>query len=976
MKTGVKKLIALATALICIPLSALAVDGIVKDSFGDPLPGVYVRNLETAQGVISDIDGLWSIDAQAGQKLEFSFMGMKTRVISASDGTMTVTMEDDAIGLEGVVAIGYGSMKREEITTAIASVKSDDFIKGGVTSVMQLLQGKVAGLGMSTTSGDPDASPSISLRGISTLAASSSLLVVIDGVAGGFLNSVAPEDIESIDVLKDGSAAAIYGTRGTNGVIIINTKRPKDGHASVDYSGYVKFDRMIADNDRLSASEWRAMMENEDIPQTARMTMQDYGSDSDWVKAITRNPVSHNHYVSVRGGKSNTSYVASFTYSNREGIYKNSNDESLAVKFAASHSMFDNRLRMDLNFNDKIVKHGYVPNELYNNASLWNPTFPMYDENGEYYMTNSQTPICAANEWQGLIKYNQLSMSGKIAFEPIKGLVLSVTGSYQSDYSEDEWWGSHKTYAAVYGGEDGYAKLSGGHGDDRTLDLQATYSKSIGDHNVSGSVGYNYNRYTYQSWRMNAYDFPVDGFGVWNIGTANSTLEGLSEISSNKWERKLIGFYGRANYSYANRYLFMASIRYEGSDKFGANNRWGWFPAVSVGWRITNEDFMDNVTWIDELKLRVGFGITGTEPGNAYEYISLYNFNTSYMSLVDGKWINGIVPSNNPNPDLKWEEKQETNIGVDYAFLGSRIYGSVDAYFRFTKDLLYYYSVPTPPYLTGTMLANVGSISNKGVEISLNADIIRRKDMTLTVGGNMSFNQNTLESLSNDQYQLDYIKLGNLEHVQTYSHRAEPGQPIGNFYGWKQLGLKAQGTAWRIEGAENSTAGEGQKQIIGNGMPKFYAAFNISFRYKGFDAAVSFHGAFKYQILNQYRMMYETLAWLQTYNVPRAAYEKIGGFYNSAPSTYCDYYIENGDYMKMDNLTVGYTFPTAKVSFIDKARIYVTGKNLLTITKYKGMDPEAVAITGLTPGIDNITKYPTLMSVTCGVEISFQSKRK
>ena len=269
------------------------------------------------------------------------------------------------------------------------------------------------------------------------------------------------------------------------------------------------------------------------------------------------------------------------------------------------------------------------------------------------------------------------------------------------------------------------------------------------------------------------------------------------------------------------------------------------------------------------------------------------------------------------------------------------------------------------------MLANVGSIENTGVELALNFAIVRRRDIDFTVGGNMSYNANTLKKLSNDRYHLEYLNLGYLDHVQTYSHRLEEGWAIGNFYGWRTVGLKSNGTAWRIKGAENSTAGEEQKTVLGNGMPKMFAAFHANFRYKRFDLSVSFHGAFKYQILNQYRMKYETLAWLSSYNIPSSAYEKVGDYYNYAPSTYCDRYIENGDYLKLDNLVLGYTFNVDKVSFIRSIRLYVAGKNLATITKYKGIDPEAVSITGLTPGVDNYVKYPTLRSYTVGLNIVF-----
>ena len=958
-------------ALLC-SLSAFAqitVKGVVKDSSGIPLPGVGVVEKGSRRGVISGDDGAYSITLKSQDSvLEFSCLGMKTHTENISGrNVIDVTMEDDAIGLEEVVAIGYGSIKREEITTAVSRVKSDDFIKGGVTSPLSLLQGKVAGLGMSVTSGDPGASPSISFRGISTLAASTSPLIVIDGIAGGNLNSISPEDIESIDVLKDGSAAAIYGTRGTNGVIIINTRQAASGKFELEYDGYVKFDMLEGDHDRLSAAEWREKMTHSDIYPG----MQDWGGTTDWVRSITRNPFSHNHYLSARGSLGRSSYVASVDYSSKQGIYKTSFDNSLAVKLGIRHSMIDGRLKMEIDLHDKVVSHGYCPDELYNDASLRNPTYPLYDENGAYFQTNSQSPLCALNEWKGVDKYNWLSLRGRLSFEPVKNLILSATGSYQNYYDNDEWSGTHKTYSAIYGGEKGSATISSSHIDDYTLDLQAEWSASFADHNLMLTAGYSYNKHIYQTSSMKAYNFPVDGFGVWNIGTAESTLDGLSKLKSSKSEHMLAGFFARVNYNWHNRYLLMLSLRCEGSSRFGANNRWGVFPAVSAGWRITNEEFMKGVRWINELKLRAGYGVTGTEPSNSYSYIALYNFNTSYMSYVDGKWVNGIIPSNNPNPDLKWEEKHEANVGLDFALLSSRLRGSIDGYYRYTKDLLYDYTVPTPPNISGSILANVGSIMNAGVELELEGDAVRSKGFTLTLGGNFSYNTNKLLKLSNDLYTLEYLKLGNLTHVQTYSHRLEEGWPIGNFYAWKQLGLKGNGTSWRIKGAENSTAGEDQKTVVGNGIPKMFAGFHITASYWGFDLTVSFHGAFKYQILNQYRMMYETLAWLQTYNVPRKAYEKIGDYYNYAPSTYCDYYIENGDYVKLDNITLGYTLKPARIKWLQSIRWYFTGKNLLTFTRYSGMDPEAVRITGLTPGVDALQKYPTIRSLTAGMNIIF-----
>jgi TonB-linked SusC/RagA family outer membrane protein len=941
------------------------ITGLVTDEKGDPIIGASVKLLNSDIGTVTDIDGKFEINVPANGKLIISYIGYNSLVQPLEGETkFKLSLSQSTVQLSEVVAIGYGTVKREEITNSVVHLKSNDLIQGNVVDPLQLLQGKVAGMGISRTSGDPTGGVSVMLRGISTLASSSSPLVVIDGIVGGSLNAISPEDIETIDILKDGSAAAIYGTRGTNGVIIITTKRPKAGIASIEYHSYLTVDEMIGKNLYPNANEFRQL-------KSSYSSLNDFGSSTDWVKEVTRTPLSQNHYISLRGGSQSTNYTASVTYNDKEGIFKNSSDQSITSKFAVDHSMLDGRIKINLNLNDKEANQGFIPSDLYSAAVQRNPTLPVYNEDGSYYENaNGPNPVGLLNECIAKNKYNQLMMNAKITIEPIKNFKLSATGSMMDDYNNYEYYTTHKAYVATFGSQNGEAALSGGHGDDETLELQADYFKTINKHSIQAIVGYSYNDYIYQQWAMNAYDFPIDGFGAWNIGAANSTLEGLSGMSSSKYETKLIGFYGRINYNYEGKYLLMASLRREGSDKFGANYRWGMFPAVSAAWRIANETFMKNVKWINDLKLRVGYGITGTAPSSPYQYLALYNFNSSYMAYSNGKWTNGIVPSNSPNPNLKWEQKNELNIGVDFSFLDKKIYGSFDAYSRITKDLLYNYTVPTPPNISSNMLANVGSISNNGIELTLGVDIINNKDFKWSVNGNASYNKNKLISMSNSIYSMSYLDLGYTgQPMQTYTHRLEDGWAIGDFYGWKVKGLTNGGTKWIIVGAENTDAGEDQKTIIGNGIPKVFSALQTSFRYKRFDLMLSFRGAFFFDILNATRMEYETLAMISSYNVLKSAYQKVDGYNILAPAIYSDRYIEKGDYVKLDNASIGYSLDVSKIKFIKDARIYLSGMNLLTFTKYSGTDPE-VEITGLTPGIDNINKYPTIRSFLVGLNIN------
>lgn len=967
-------ILSLAFIADAVAQNTVQISGKVSDTDGMPLAGAAVFIKDTAVGTSTDENGTYQLSVPDNSVLVCSMIGMQTAEKRCSgSGIIDFVLEIETEYLEEVVAIGYGSVKKEEITSSITRVGSEDFIQGSVSNPLQLLQGKVAGLGISRTSGNPTGDISISLRGISTLAASSDPLIVIDGVAGCSLNSVSPEDIESINVLKDGSAAAIYGTRGTNGVIIINTKKPESGRVSIDYKGYVTIDKMIDETGNYpDASELRRYRAELSSTDERFELINDFGADTDWVKEVTRTPVSQTHYLSIQGGSSRTNYIASLTYNDRNGVFPGSFDEYVSAKINLNHSMFNDRLRIILNMSDKFDTQGFVPNDLYMQALSRNPTIPVYNEDGSWYEnSNGANPVGLLKEASDINKYNQLMMSGKIEVEPVKNLILSATVNYLGDFNSREYSTTHKHYSAVMGSTKGQARLTDGHGVDKTLELQADYSKQLGRHSLSATVGYSYNKYEHQNSEMYGYDFPIDGFGAWNIGSANSTLDGTSKLTSYKYQVKLIGFYGRINYNYDNRYLLMVSLRREGSDKFGRNNRWGMFPAVSAGWRIKQEKFMQDVKWLSDLKLRAGYGVTGTAPSAAYQYISLYNFNSSYMGYDNGEWINAIIPTNNPNDDLKWERKQELNIGLDFGFFDGRLSGSVDYYERFTDDLLYTYNVPTPPNITNTILANVGSIRNSGVEVALSGIAIAKKDLTFSISGNFSYNTNELVSLSNSRYTMDYLALGSTgAPMQTYTHRLEAGWAVGNFYGWKINGLK-NSTAWNVIGAENADPSEDHKTVIGNGIPKMFSALQFNLQWKGLDATVSFRGAFGFDILNAYRMKYETLAWLSSYNVPKAAYRKIGDYYNFASAIYSDYYIEKGDYVKLDNVTLGYTFDLTKVNnVIRNIRIFFSGMNLLTMTGYSGIDPE-VSVTGLTPGVDPVEKYPNLRTYVMGLSFKF-----
>jgi TonB-dependent starch-binding outer membrane protein SusC len=483
-----------------------------------------------------------------------------------------------------------------------------------------------------------------------------------------------------------------------------------------------------------------------------------------------------------------------------------------------------------------------------------------------------------------------------------------------------------------------------------------------------------------ESFGANNSKFPTDLFGWDQLQRGSALGEGTAGISSDKSSSKLIGFFSRLNYDWKGKYLLMGSVRYEGNSKFGADHKWGLFPAVSAGWRLSEESFMRGLPFINDLRLRAGYGVTGIAPSDAYQSLTSYSYQTQRF-LVNGQWVQQLAPTRNANPDLRWEQKEELNVGVNFAALNSRLTGALDVYRRDTKNMLYNYSVPVPPYLTGSLLANVGTMRNNGIEAELSYDVIRRPGFLWTTSANWSTNSNKLVTLSDETFQpqSDCTTLGGTgEPIQQSTHRMCVGQPIGNFYGYKSVDIDDQGI-WIVEDSAGNpisikSATAKDRHVLGNGLPKQFFALNNTAQIGSFDVSLNLRGAAQFQILNYLRMYYENPK-IQQYNMLKSAYDKV---YGKRPVnydlSYVSYYIEDGDYIKLDNVTVGYTFGPGSMgrlsNVLEGARVYLSGRNLLTITGYTGMDPE-VSTTGLTPGQESRDTYPTIRRFTLGMTVNF-----
>lgn len=966
--------------------------GTVKDKFGDPIIGANVVIKGTSQGTITDIDGNYALDIPQKAIIQISYIGYLTQYIPVKEQKeINIQLVEDTQSLDEVIVVGYGTQRKGELTSSISSIKSESFVKGAVQDAAQLLQGKVAGLGVILPNGDPTATTQIMLRGIGTLKSGTSPLVIIDGVPGD-LTTVATEDIESIDVVKDGSAAAIYGTRGNNGVIFITTKKVKgDMPLSVDVQAYITTQQVKKKLNMMNAYEYRELVNQGVIGAT------DYEYDTNWLDEILRTPISWVTNASLKGGTLNSNYIANINYRSSQGIIKESDNSVLTTRLEVNHSMWNGLLKINLNLMGKEQKYrllteknneddgSYKSNfngDIYRNALISNPTERPKDDNGDWTehteINQYANPLALIYESSGEDKNTQLRTFGTITLTPIKQLYIKALAS-RTSYNESQGYAeSQKHISTIRDNRNGYASRKTVESKDNLLEITSQYKEQFGEHDITGLVGYSYQNYTYERSAMSNWDFPSDQYTYNNMEAGAALKRGEATQITNKLEHTLIGFFARANYNYDNKYLLSASIRHEGSSKFGENHKWGNFPAFSIGWNLYNESFMENTKNIlSTLKFRAGFGVTGTVPIPAY--VSLSQLGTGDNFLTGGGWIPTLKPSSNSNPDLRWEKKEEWNIGVDFGFLEERITGNIDLYQRKTKDMLWDYQVAKPPYLYDNILANAGSMENKGLEISLNFIPIQTNAFAWQSSINYSTNKNKLLSLSNEQFQLKsgFIDAGATgEPIQQSTHRLYVGGEVGDFYGYKVIDIDDNGR-WVIEDKEGNAKPileqqPDDKKVIGNGLPKHFLSWNNNFSYKGFNLSINMRGAFGFDILNMPRLFYDNPIFLARGNLLNTAYKpKLNGksLSNQQELQYVSYYVEKGDYWKIDNITLGYTF-NLKNKIVKKLNIYFTGNNLFTISGYSGLDPE-VNTSGLNSGCDTRERYPSTRSFTLGTIVSF-----
>ena len=975
-KVFFRRMLSLAAAMLfTLTISAqTTISGHVKDDTGEDIIGASIVVKGTQGGTVTDFDGNFKVQCKPGTTLVITYVGFVPQEVKAQDG-MDITLKEDVAQLNEVVVVGYGSLAKKEISSSVVQINKDQFNQGAASDPMALVAGKVAGLNVSASAdANPNAMTDIQVRGAGSLSASNGPLVVIDGIAGGDLRNIATQDVESITVLKDAGSAAIYGTRGANGVILVTTKKGSGtaGVTNVTYDSYIALNFQKGKPDILSTDEYRRSRRG-----------PDYGADTDWWKEITRSASYNlNQYISIDSSTKNGYFGASVNYKKGNGLDIVSNREEYGGRFVMEQRVLQNYVQFNASLSGRKVHEEWGNDGLFDTALTTNPTIPVKNADGSYFQASSPTGVhnpvndLRENVSQGDRIYLLGNADVKVNILQLEQHNLNTSLSYALQYNDlkDNFYTPTKSSESYWNGYAGRARINYQKWWTNRLEWLVNYTMTMGKHQLKAVLGYSWERNKWEQSGNENMGFVYDALSYHGIGSGSYLKDGKANLWAGSSESTLIGFFGRLNYNYNDIIFASASMRREGSTKFGTNTKWGSFPSGSLAWEITNTPFAESVgAFFQSLKPRVSYGVTGRSDFDAYKSLATYSTYSSYY--IDNQWLNGYAPSLNANPDLAWEKSTAFNVGIDFVALNSRLRGSVEYFDRRSKDLLYNYTAPQPPFIYNTILVNVGTTKNTGLEVSIDYDVLAKKDLKWTTGINWSTGDTKLTKLSSDVYQMAYLNLyqkpgpGSSE----FFFRVEEGGKIGQFYGYEHAGVDENGglLVYDNDGKAQAAASADPawKRNIGNGAPKHFLSWTNSFRYKNWDLSTLFRGAFGHKIFNM-RKYGMGLRGAGTENVLRTAYTDDADVFSSG-GIITSYFLENGNYFKLDNVTVGYSFVPKKRELIESLRVYLTAKNLFTLTAYKGNDPSIVTSTGITPGIDSNSAYPQATNFTLGVTLRF-----
>ncbi|WP_165026370.1 SusC/RagA family TonB-linked outer membrane protein [Dysgonomonas sp. ZJ279] len=943
------------------------ISGIIKDETGVPLIGANVTEKGTTNGTMTDVEGNFSLSVNNRGTIQISFVGYIAQEMPVNGkSTFDIILKEDSRILDEVIVVGYGSTVKKDLTTAVTSVSSKDFLQGAVNSPMQMIDGKVAGLSISNpAAADPNKNADIQIRGASSMKAGNSPLIVIDGMPGGDLRNLAQQDIESITVLKDGSAAAIYGSRAANGVILVQTKQGKAGKVSITYDSFIEHDAVAKRPEILSAEEF-----------VAKGRAKDWGARTDWYnELLNKNNFGQNHNISLAGGSESSIFRISANYRTKEGLDIATNREEYGLRASFKQTTLEGLLEVGGNVSYRIAEEDWTDYAVFKQAVKLNPTV---DKNEMNYFTgryDEYNPIKWLTERERGASWEYATIDFNIKLNLAKNLNTELQLGRQGINKKQREYYTKNHKESIDNNRGGRARFEHESWVDWTLEWIANYAFKVNQHDFKIMGGYSYQEFNREKLIAENADFPSDAFtynqlqaGAWN------KIAGRLGMESEKDKEKTTAFLGRVNYNFDNQFLVTASLRYEGNSKFGTDNKWGYFPAASAAWRFSRLPVFENTTFVDDLKVRFSYGQTGRSGFD--KYIALSKYSPASYSYVDGKWIQVYGPGNNPNANLKWEKQISYNLGLDYTLFNSKLSGSIDVFIRDGQDVIGDYTSPVPPYIYSTLVTNVGTTRDKGIELQLNWNAVKTKDFSYSTALTASYINSKIKSFSSGTFTKGYVDSEGLPSPGNPGapQRLADGKEIGSFYGYRYAGVDADGKILIYEGGKKSgntvlaeQAKDSDKAYLGNGSPDYELAWSHSLAYKEFDLNFFFRGKFGFQILNTYQMYYGLVAEPEV-NLLQSAYNDNAHI--KGGKVICDYFLEDGSYFKLDNISLGWT-PKIKSKFISNLRLYGTVRNVFTITKYSGLDPTTVPTAGLWPGISSLDVYPIARNFSFGVQISY-----
>ncbi len=978
-------------------IQAVTVSGKIVDDTGSALPGVNVLEKGTTNGAVSDSEGRYTLQVSSGQSvLTFSFVGMESQsIVVGTQSEVNITMLSDASTLSEVIVVGYGTQEKRDVTGAMVSVKSEDFNRGIMNSPEQLVQGKVAGVNVTSASGEPGGTQSITIRGPGGVRTGSTPLFVVDGLpldnssTGGTtnpLNFINPQDIESIDVLKDASATAIYGSRGANGVVLITTKRGKSGSSNLTYSGSIGISKMARPIDVFSADEYRQQV------TSLGGTLVDGGANTDWQKEISRTALTKNHNLSLSGGAEKLSYYASLGMQDQEGIIKNSNMKRYNGRINVTQKFLNDRLQVDLNLSAASTTNTRPPSEGNNGSSITilgsaltaNPTLPAYDETGAPYKypSNGTNPLRTLQLWEDITTINRIVGNISPSLEIIKGLVYKLNfGIDNSNSVRDE-----VSFPSLVPAQDGYLRTTYKYNNNSLIENYLTYTTTKGDHTISILAGHSYQKFFIQDRSFSINKFAISDIDPrYNPGLGQDLTMTNNKPTGSATKNELQSFFGRINYSLKDKYLVTATVRTDGSSKFGANNKYGTFPSFSLGWRISEEDFMANLP-VSNLKLRAGWGRTGNQEIPSKYTKALFTSQVAAGSTypLDGS---NVYPAGTTfvrlaNPDLQWEVSVQTNVGIDFGFLGGALSGSVDYFNKESSHILLevYPTDPIQPAQTTWRNIDDMKIKNSGLEVALNYEYRATSGFTASVGGNLTLIHN---KVTGSPYSVlaSGTAVGSGITGTTVNGYLN-GEPIGTFFMREFTGINEAGTITYTDLTGDGNTTDADRVRLGSALPTTLYNFNLGSSFKGFDLAANFNGVSGNKIFNNTanaNFIKNNIA-NGVNTTPEAVEYPNESTSNEKPVS--SRYLENGAFLRLNNLSLGYSVSTSKLGidrWVSRLRVSVTGQNLFVITKYTGYDPEvntdrssfnssSAGVTSM--GIDYLS-YPKAKTILFGLNVTF-----